>query len=314
MNQVKKAMILAAGFGLRAQPLSLVKPKALFPVLNRPLISYNLDLLAEIGIKEAAVNTHHLAAQVEKKLAGMRDIIKIYSFHEENILGTGGAVKNAASFLGNEPFILINSAIFTRIDLQTVMDEHLAYQPSVTLVLRDNPRFNNVALDQEGWVRGFRGEWADQPDDQPWRVLAFTGIHVIEPELLAYIPEGPYDIIHSYQAMIKAGARIRALVIEDLPWWKIETRQDYLNVHGDLLKKRREGPVLKGAGVRIEPGAAVNGWACLDQGVVLEAGSMVENSVLWKEARAAAGVKIVDSVLAEGVLAKNDLTGGVKID
>jgi len=307
-------MILAAGFGLRARPLTLVKPKALFPVLNRPVISYNLDLLAEIGIEEVAVNTHHLAAQVEKQLAQMHNGLRIHTFREEKILGTGGGVKNAASFLGHDPFILMNGVIFTKINLMDVIREHRLHQPMATLVLCDRPRFNIVAVDQQGWIRGFREEWMDPPGGQVWRTLAFTGIHVIEPELFSYIPEGPYDIIHSYQALIRAGLEIRALVIEDLPWWKIETRQDYLKIHEDLLVNRREGPILTGSAVRIDPEARIQGWASLGDGVVLEAGAVVQNSVLWKGARVGAGVRIVDSVLAERVQVESDLIAGAKID
>ncbi len=313
MRPIKKAMILAAGLGRRARPLTLVKPKALFPVLNRPVISYNLELLSRAGIKEVAVNTHHLASQVEKHLAGMNKKIHITTFHEEEILGTGGALKNAASFLSDGPFMVVNGVILTRLNLNAVIREHRAHRPAATLVLCDCPRFNIVAVDQEGWIRGFRGEWTSPPEGRTWRTLAFTGIHVLEPKIMSYIPEGPYDIIHSYQAMIRAGLPIRALVIENLPWWKIETREDYLKVHQDLLMNRSEGPVLAGSAVRIDPEAEIRGWASLGEGVVLERGSVVQNSVLWKGAGVAAGVRITDSVLAERARAESDLIEGVKI-
>jgi len=314
LNQIKKAMILAAGLGLRARPLTLVKPKALFPVLNRPVISYNLDLLAGIGVQEVAVNTHHLAAQLERQLSEINNHLAIHTFREEKILGTGGGVKNAAPFLGQDPFILINGVILTSIDLSAVVGDHMAERPMATLVLHDCPRFNNVGLDSTGLIRGFRGEWAAPPEGLAWRTLAFTGIHIIEPELLAWIPEGPYDIIHTYQALIKAGARVRAFVANDLTWRKIETRLDYLKIHGDLLTARAEGPVFEGSEVEVNPEAVIQGWASLDEEVIIEAGALVKNSVLWKGARVAAGVRIVNSVLAEGVLAESDLNGGAKID
>jgi len=312
MGQIKQAMILAAGLGLRAKPLTMLKPKPLLPVLNRPLIDHTLDLLIEAGVEKIIVNTHHLASQIEDELTKGRSGLSIRVLREDKILGTGGGAKNAAPYLERAPLILINGAILTRIDLNELVNYHLAHRPLATLTMIDSPRFNNDALvGTDDLIKGFRGEWAGRPES---RTLGFAGIHIIETEVLDRIPEGPGDIIEVYQNLIKDGKPIRAFIPVEPGWWKIETIADYLKVHSDLLTRRTEGPVLTGPGVRVEPGAEIRGWACLGEGAVVESGAVVQNSVLWPGARVRAGVEVRDSVVTENVTVYEDLIGGVGFD
>ena len=99
--RLKKAMVLAAGFGVRARPLSLVRPKPLFPVLGKPLIAHILDRLAAAGIEEVVVNAHHLADRLVDFLTGTGPDVIIHVLREEVILGTGGGVGNARPLLGH---------------------------------------------------------------------------------------------------------------------------------------------------------------------------------------------------------------------
>lgn len=308
MNAIKKAMILAAGFGERARPLSLVRPKPLFPVLGRPLISHTLDLLTKAGIKEVVVNTHHLAAQVEDYLGSLKTGLTIHTIREEKILGTGGGVKNASALLDSEPFFLINADILIDIDLQAVVTEHLAHQTPATLVLSDRRNLGNVAVDQGGMIRGFRGDWPAGTGTGQWRTLAFTGVHVLGPEVLAEIPDGPGDIITTYQAMVKKGAPIRAFTAQDPAWWDIGTLNRYLRLHADLLTGRAKGPIMVGAGASISPGAVIEGWACISEGAIVEPGAHVKDSVLWPGSKVVSGVRVEDSVLADRVTAERDVT------
>ncbi|MDY6852488.1 MAG: NDP-sugar synthase [Thermodesulfobacteriota bacterium] len=308
MNAIKKAMILAAGFGKRVRPLSLIRPKPLFPVLGRPLISHTLDLLTKAGIKEVVVNTHHLAAQVEDYLTSLKFGPAIHVIREENILGTGGGVKNASDLLGPEPFFIINADNLIDIDLQAVVTEHLAHQTPATLVLSDRRNFSNVAVDQGGMIRGFRGDWPAGTETDQWRILAFTGVHVLGPEVPAEIPEGPGDIITTYQAMVKKGAPVKAFTAQDPDWWDIGTLNRYLRVHSDLLAGRAKGPIMVGSGASISPGAVIEGWAYIGEGAIVEHGAHVKNSVLWPGSKVVSGVWVEDSVLADGVTAERNVT------
>ncbi|MDR0355846.1 MAG: NTP transferase domain-containing protein [Deltaproteobacteria bacterium] len=99
---IDTAMILAAGYGLRLMPLTQVRPKALLPVLNKPVLFRWLDALVELGVRNAVINTHHLAEQMDEAVVLARRThpsLNIAVSFEPEILGTGGALKKAAPLL-----------------------------------------------------------------------------------------------------------------------------------------------------------------------------------------------------------------------
>jgi NDP-sugar pyrophosphorylase family protein len=100
-----KAMVLAAGLGTRLRPLTLLAAKPVLPVLNRPLLHWTLDRLAEAGVRAAVVNTHHLPGTVRRALGDGRAFgLRLRYSHERRILGTGGGPRAVRAWLGREPF------------------------------------------------------------------------------------------------------------------------------------------------------------------------------------------------------------------
>ena len=313
MIPMKYGMILAAGFGTRARPLTQVRHKALFPVLNRPLLHYNVKLLESLGIRNILINVHHLADQVIEEAGDITSESIIHPIREDNILGTGGGMKNLAAHLTQETLVVVNGAIITQPDLSAVVLAHEESGAMATLVLFNRPRFNIVMVGQDGLIQGFRGRWRPERPGESRRLLGFTGIHILDIEVLDHVPEGPADIIEVYQQLIESGRPVRAYVIEDLPWWKVETIPDYLGIHSEFLENCPNGRVIQGPNVRIEPGAEIQGWAALGRDVIVEAGATILNAVLWPGSRVKAGIRVVNSVLADGVTASEDLIGDVKI-
>lgn len=102
------AMLLAAGLGTRMRPLSGAVPKPLLEIGGRTMLDRTLDKAVEAGVTRAVVNTHHLAAQVERQLKN-RAAPEIAVSHEPEILDTGGGVLNALGLLGDAPFFVLNS-------------------------------------------------------------------------------------------------------------------------------------------------------------------------------------------------------------
>jgi NDP-sugar pyrophosphorylase family protein len=102
-----KAMILAAGLGTRLRPLTDSLPKPLLPVAGTPLIVWNLLLLRKHGIHDVLVNLHYLGDLIEKELGdGSKWGMSLTYSHEWTLLGTGGGIKQAQSFFGEEPFLV----------------------------------------------------------------------------------------------------------------------------------------------------------------------------------------------------------------
>jgi N-acetyl-alpha-D-muramate 1-phosphate uridylyltransferase len=113
------AMLLAAGMGTRMLPLTLDRPKPMLHVAGKPMIDHALDKLVAIGVKRAVINLHYKGEAIENHLRNRRDI-EIIFIHEEELLETGGGVKNALPNLGDAPFFCINTdLIFTDAPLES---------------------------------------------------------------------------------------------------------------------------------------------------------------------------------------------------
>lgn len=136
-----EALVLAAGFGKRLASVSAGKPKPLIEVGGRPIIDWNLELLARCGFRKVFVNLHYEAEQLKAHLGdGSRWGLEIECLYEPVILGTGGAVKNIETRFSGAQLLTINSDILLGADfpLRDVLAKHLgdARNPLATLVLR----------------------------------------------------------------------------------------------------------------------------------------------------------------------------------
>jgi len=114
-------MLLAAGFGTRLKPLTDHTPKPLVPVAGRPMIEYALDKLRDYGIEEIVINVSHLKAQLVDYFAAQKKF-RVTISEEAEPLETGGGLKKAAPFLGNEPVFAINSDILWTDDSETALN------------------------------------------------------------------------------------------------------------------------------------------------------------------------------------------------
>lgn len=104
---IDKAMLLAAGKGVRLRPITETVPKPLVEVGGRALLDWSLDRFIDAGVKEVAINLHHLGDMIETHLSG-RTEPAITFCREEELLETGGGVLNALPVFGPEPFYVVN--------------------------------------------------------------------------------------------------------------------------------------------------------------------------------------------------------------
>jgi len=299
-----KAMILAAGLGTRLLPFTLKRPKPLFPILNRPLLHLTINRIKQAGGAEIVVNAHHLRQQIKKAL---QDEAEIILQEEEKILGTGGGLRLALPHLGQAPVLVVNGDIYHSIDYRKIYHSHCETRADVSLVLHDYPRFNDVTVDEKLRVTGFNRSNSSEAMHE--RVLAFTGIHVINPEVLHLIPPDTTScIIDCYLKLLQQGGTIRAHLAENHSWKDMGTPADYLQLHADLLA--RKVPVYEElAGIAADaPFAGVQkatigrdvtllDWVCLGQGAIIEAGTTLQRTVVWDGAVVPAGSVIKDAIV-----------------
>jgi aminoglycoside/choline kinase family phosphotransferase/choline kinase len=221
-----KAMILAAGFGTRLMPYTKDTPKPLFSIAGRAALDRLIQRLQDAGSTAIIINTHHLHTAIERFLAEREYGVPVATRHEPEILGTGGALKNVADFWDHQPFVLVNSDIFTDVDLRAVYQFHLNHASPVTLVLCKDPEFNSVTIRPDHTVIDFTA--ADASDDA-W---TFTGIHVIDPEVLDLIPQGSFSsIIDIYRELMQRGETIQAYTPHDICWDDVGTPSRYTRVN-----------------------------------------------------------------------------------
>lgn len=278
-----QAIILAAGYGTRLRPYTDIRPKPLFPVRNRPLLHLLLEKVRDCACWPILVNSHHLAAQIEAALAPWTEVVLQY---EPEILGTGGSLRKALNQLENESILVMNGDLYHRIDLEQVYHRHLLSKNDVTLALHDCPRFNNVAIEGDR-VRGFGGTGDQQ--------LAFTGIHVVDPEVIERIPaHGFYHIIDLYRELAREG-RVGYCRVDGALWRDIGTPADYLQLHGELLAK--DSGWLVDPTAHIGSGVVLEDWGCIGPGTVIGDGARLRRSVVWEGAEVKAGAVCADAIV-----------------
>jgi len=156
-----KAMVLAAGLGLRMRPLTLLRAKPVLPVLDRPLIAFTLERLARAGVREAVVNLHHLPETVRAALgSGRRFGLRILYVHEPEILGTGGGPRAVRECLGRGEVLLVNGDMYFDFDLRELVARHRRSGAAATLALRRHPEpgaYSTVVTDRRGRILSIAG-------------------------------------------------------------------------------------------------------------------------------------------------------------
>lgn len=231
------AMLLAAGLGERLRPLTLTTPKPLIPVAGHPLIEYNLTLLKKFGVKEVMINLHHLGEKIRDELGdGKKWGLQLHYSEEKTILGTGGGVKKVENFFGRESFFLLNADILIDLDLQKLVSLHQAQKALATLVVIPSHREdikNWIFLDDESHVLSI-GEKASLPNAKK---TIFSGVHLIEPEVLEQLPENKASCIiqDAYMPLLKDGKKLSGLSFSGY-WQDLGTPQRYEEVKEEFEK------------------------------------------------------------------------------
>jgi MurNAc alpha-1-phosphate uridylyltransferase len=180
-----KAMILAAGRGERMRPLTDRVPKALLEAGGRPLVAHLIERLARSGYCEVVVNVSHLADMIERELGdGSRYGVRIIYSREAQPLETAGGIAFALPLLGDAPFLVVNSDIYSDFDLARLADPAAALARGrglAHLVLVDNPAHH---------PRGDFALSAGAVSVEGAGRLTFSGIGVYAPALFAGVARG----------------------------------------------------------------------------------------------------------------------------
>jgi mannose-1-phosphate guanylyltransferase len=301
---ISQAFVLGAGLGTRLKALTQnYRPKPLIPVANRPLITYAFDHLRSAGVERFVVNTHWRAEEYGAAFPQpIYEGLPIAFRHEwPEVLETAGGIKNVEDLLGDRPFWVYNGDILSTLPLAPAVEAHADSGNEVTLVLRSKDGPLQVAFDPDiGSVTdiGRRLGSASEP-----RYL-FTGIYLVNPAFLARIPPATkLSVIQVFCDMIRSGAPLGGVVIDDGEWYDLGTRDQYLAVHEAL----GGGPWIHPAAM-IEPGAEITGASAVGAHAWIGAGARVHNSLVWDRGEVEAGAELVRCIVAPGQRAAGRLS------
>ncbi|MDR1921198.1 MAG: NTP transferase domain-containing protein [Candidatus Adiutrix sp.] len=293
---IETAMILGAGLGTRLRPLSLLRPKPLFPVLNKTMLEWWAEFLSSAGVKRLVINAHYLAPMMLERIdllaRSFAGRLEILPSPEAEILGSGGGVRQAAALLGDRDFLVVNADIFSDFDLVKLARAHLADPGRLaTLGLIERPETANVAVGEGGRILAFR-----RPEAAAGEISrqSYCGLMALSPAIFDLTPPGPSDIIEVFASAMAAGASVFGWLYEPAIWRDIGTAADYW----DLNRSLAAGRSIIHSTARTE-GARLSGWNVIGRDAVIQPGAAVENCVIWP-----------DSVILGDASAKNAVAAG----
>ena len=155
-----KAILLAAGYGTRLQPITLHTPKCLVEINNKPLLEYWLDNLFSAGIQKIFINTHYLNSRVNEFIKQYKLRNKIFISYEFELLGTARTVASASKFIGNdENFFVIHADNFSQFNIKDMINLHINRENDVEITMMsfetDKPESCGILKIQKNRVIGF---------------------------------------------------------------------------------------------------------------------------------------------------------------
>jgi MurNAc alpha-1-phosphate uridylyltransferase len=197
-----KAMVLAAGLGLRMRPLTDHMPKPLVQVAGRALLDHVLDKLGDAGVAEAVVNVHYLPDQIIDHVATRTRPRVIISDERDQVLGTGGGVVKALPLLGDAPFFHVNADTMwidgVRPNLARLAEAFDSSRMDILLLMA--PTTSSIGYSG-------RGDYAMLPDGalrkrKEHQVVPFVyaGAAILSPSLFANAPSGEFSLTKLFDA------------------------------------------------------------------------------------------------------------------
>ena len=319
-----KAVVMAGGEGTRLRPLTSNQPKPMVPIVGKPCMEHIVELLEKHGFDDVVVTLAFMPQAIRGYFgAGESHGVAIRYSVEESPAGTAGSVKLAEDAL-DEQFLVISGDALCDIDLGALVTFHREKEALATIGLKsvDNPlEFGIVVTDADGRIERFleKPSWG-----QVFTDTINTGIYVLEPEVLRYIPtDRPYDFSKElFPLLLEMGKPLYGFVADGY-WLDIGNLDQYRQANFDALDERVkldvpgirlrgnvwvgegvelgdlevvEGPAFIGNYCRVAPQATVGPYAILSNSVTLRDHARVMRSVID------ASTYVGRSVLVEGAI------------
>ena len=280
-----KGVILAGGKGRRLRPLTCNLPKPMLPLLEKPVMEYNIELLKRHGIHEIAITVQYMGVAIKRYFGdGSKWGVKLHYFEDSPPLGTAGSIKQAEAFL-DEPFVVISGDALTDFNLSKGIEFHKCKNRLVTMFVKEveNPlSFGSVVMNRKHEIIRYmeKPSWSEVISN-----TVNTGIYIMDPKIFSYISSNQF--VDFSQHVFPQLENKKALFgyEADGYWLDIGTLDQYRQAQFDLLTKKVQVPisytevlpmVWMGEGVTIGKGSKIHGPSFIGEGVTIGAGVIIE--------------------------------------
>lgn len=228
-----KAVVLAGGLGTRLQPYTLLLPKPMLPLGDKPILERMMEWLKENGIRDIIVAVGYMRKVIESYFGDGREFgVRIRYARSDRPLGTAGQLRTAGRML-DERFVLVYGDVLLEADLKPMIDFHSSHGAVATMMLmyyKAKLKYGLIETDEAGRIR----EWREKPEVGGW---INVGCYVMEPVFLKYIPSDvPYGMDDAFRNAIKVGEPIYAYK-SDGRFLDIGDRRSYREAYREFLKR-----------------------------------------------------------------------------
>jgi NDP-sugar pyrophosphorylase family protein len=200
-----KAMIFAAGLGKRLGKITETIPKPLVDINGKTLLHHAVEKCSSSGFNDIIINVHHFADMVEAEIGHLKKLGYRITVSDERgmLLETGGGLFKARAFFDDKPFLIYNADIISDLDLSALYQYHLEKKGLATLAVRHRPGNRFYLIDNSGRICGWRNnatgeEILKRSNSEELSEIAFSSMHIVEPEIFNYMNEGVYTMTDLY--------------------------------------------------------------------------------------------------------------------
>ena len=229
-------MLFAAGLGNRMRHLTENSPKTLLPILGKPILHHALELCKTYPFKKIVINTHYLNKQVEQSIKDFQkanpNFPEIVIIYEEELLETGGAIKNAHDILGSEPVFTLNTDIVLQAEYN-IFDFMLKTwnKDKMDFLLLMQPYKDSVGYTGHGDFDLDKDGKLIRPDKQENYEYMYAGLQILKPEKVAKHPLRIFSLREYYLNSDK----VVGLAAHDTRWYHATKPEDIINIEMDML-------------------------------------------------------------------------------
>ncbi len=316
-----KAVILAAGEGVRLLPITATRPKHMIPVGGKPILEHCLDALKKNNITEALIITHYMGENIRSYFGDGSKLGFSLEYSEQNaILGTGNAARLAEPYVEDEFLLVYGDLLFSPDAIRNLLDVHKSNKSiaSMSVVPVDNPEsYGIIDITKEGKVKSI----VEKPNrEKAPSNLANAGLYIFNKDIFGVLKtinrssRGEWELTDAVTILAKDKSNVSTAQITRGDWIDVGRPWDLIEANVWALKRREHkvlgnveqgahilGPVTIASTARIRSGAYIEGPSLIDEGADVGPNCFVRPCTsIGKNARVGNACEVKNSIIMEG--------------